>query len=575
SITLKRRQSMDHRVSNDTDQLWASLSNAIERETPPDLNLSESEVEQKHLLSDRLAASYLSGFWPLVLFCVLIIAVSGQWGDPIVRIPGVLLTLVVAFLCRPLVRSRFGGTNLPYLACVAPLLLFLIPVVQLLPASVVYHLTAQLHERYYRPLDFYLAESLQSQFESIFQPLSLIVLALGLVLLCASVVWLRRRFPWLEHLPGTAPGKLVAALVLLSPWVLAGLATLPDTRIEQWTSQIGAEYQQLPVGRLEKDLSISFWQDLESRFERECQIPTFSPDTKVDKENLDRFRVFETEILAALKNRKPASLEEATACLLLTDALACRAYLLAHPIDVAMALESEQFHGIRYQYSDYIWRRGVIRWLNAPERTPEELDVACEKLSRIQDAALPYLKDYDFTVYSVLTGDRYLPRPPRAVFRSVHSKRATYLTSDYAAKEMHLLGARIEPSPTEILVRRSRLQFVEQWLEMRPKFQKGFEQSEKSALAQKEDDPKSLSDYYQGWIAQHAPSFEDRALRETTIIYSRLLAYRARRGNLPADLGVVGVEETGRWRLETDRGVTVLVDRKLEMLLSSSPWSFQ
>ena len=566
---------MDHRVNNDNDHLWASLSNAIELETPPDLNLSESEVEQKHLLSDRLAASYLSGFWPVVLFCMLIIAVSGQWGDPIVRIPGVLLTLVVAFLCRPLVRSKFGGTNLLYLASVAPLLLFLIPLVQLLPASVVYHLTAQLHERYYKPLDFYLAESLQRQLESIFQPLSLLFLALGMTLICACLVWLRHKCPWLEHNPGTPPGKLIAAMVLLSPWVLAAIATLPDNRVEQWTSQIGAEYQQLPVGQLEKDLSISFWQDLESRFDRECQLPTFSPEAEVDQETLERFRAFETEILAALKNRKPASLEEATACLLLTDALACRAYLLAHPVDIAVALESEQFHGIRYQYSDYIWRSGVIRWLRAPERSPEELEAAGEKLSRIQEAALPYLKDYDFTVYSVLAGDRYLPRPPRAVFRSVHSRRATYLTSDYAAMKMHLLGARIEPSPTEILVRRSRLQFVEQWLEMRPRFQNGFEQSEKNALAEKEDNPKSLSDYYEGWIAQHAPSVEDRAFRETTLMFCRLLAYRARRGSLPTDLRVVEVEDADRWRLETERGVTVLIDGKLEKFLPSSPWSFE
>ena len=106
---------MEQRADNDTDQLWASLSKAIETETPPDLILDGVEMEQRYLLSDRLAASYLSGFWPLAFFCILILAVSGQWSDPIVRIAGVLLTLLVAFLCRPLVRSEFGGCNLLYI----------------------------------------------------------------------------------------------------------------------------------------------------------------------------------------------------------------------------------------------------------------------------------------------------------------------------------------------------------------------------------------------------------------------------------------------------------------------------
>ena len=140
---------------------------------------------------------------------------------------------------------------------------------------------------------------------------------------------------------------------------------------------------------------------------------------------------------------------------------------------------------------------------------------------------------------------------------------------------MRVLGVRIEPSPTEILVRRSRLQFVEQWLDMRPKFISGLEQTEKLALAEKEDNPESLADYYQGWIINHVLSLEDRDIRETTGVYSRLLAHRARRGSLPSDLRVAGIEDSKRWRLESERGVTVLVDQKLEKYLPISPWSFE
>ena len=566
---------MEQRADNDTDQLWASLSKAIETETPPDLILDGVEMEQRYLLSDRLAASYLSGFWPLAFFCILILAVSGQWSDPIVRIAGVLLTLLVAFLCRPLVRSEFGGCNLLYIFGIAPFLILLTPLIQLLPASAMYHLTAQPHDRYYKPLDFFLAETLQRQIESICQPISLLTLVLGLAFLCASLVWIRSQFPWLEHPPGRPLGKIVAVAVLISPLLLAALATLPNPRVEKWSAQVETPYRNLPVGHLERNLGIRFWQDLESRFGRENELPTFSPESKVEKESLETFRAFETEILEALQNRKPASFEEATACLLAMDDLASRSYLLARPVEVALALEGEQFHGIRYHYSNYIWRYGVIPWLQAPERTLEELDSTSEKLSQLQQNALPYLLDYDFTVYSVWIGDRNLPQPPHAVFRSVHSKRASYLSTHHAAQEMRVLGVRIEPSPTEILVRRSRLQFVEQWLDMRPKFISGLEQTEKLALAEKEDNPESLADYYQGWIINHVLSLEDRDIRETPGVYSRLLAHRARRGSLPSDLRVAGIEDSKRWRLESERGVTVLVDQKLEKYLPISPWSFE
>lgn len=567
---------MDQQADSDTAQLWASLSKAIEKETIPALSLNGVEVEQKYLLSDRLAGSYLSGFWPLTLFCLAILGASGQWADPVQCIRGLLFSLALAYMCRPLVRSAHGGTNLVLLAVSAPFLLFLVPVIQLLPASVAYHLTAQQLERDGKPLDYFLAETLQRQLESIFQPNPLLLLALGMALLCCSLLWLRSRFPWLEHRPGKPAGKLLAIFLLLSPWLLAAVATSSNPRVEEWKSQVGPQYRRLPVSRLQEGLSISFWRDLNSKFDRELagELPTFSPETKVDEQVLARFQAFESEVLTALAQRGPASPEEATSCLLVMDSLASRPYLLSRPVEVVAALESEQFHGIRYQYSNYIWLQGVIPWLQAPARTVEDLEFASEILSRVQQDALSYLRDYDLTVYSVLVGDRRLPVPPKSVFRSDRSGRARYFITYHEPSEMRLLGVKIGPSPTEILARKTRLEVVETWMEIRPQFDGGLSHEQKLVFLEREESPESIDDYYQGWIAARAPGTEDRALRETTSLFARLLIHRAHHGSLPRELNEAGLDDT-RWSLQSKDGTTVLVDQTLVEIQPKSPWSFE
>ena len=574
---LETERRMDQRAEKDNDNLWASLSAAIEAEPPIELQFEEVEVEQEYRLADRMAGSYLSGLWPLVLLYLLTLTcTTNPWANPLLYLGGVVAGPIAAFLFRPLFKTRFGMSPL-LLALLSPLFVLMVPVLQLFPSALIYKTTAQDLATLSKPLDYSLALQLQSQLETLFRQRHLIVVVLGTLLIGASILFVRRRFPWVEHSSPSRPTRIFAFLVLLSPWLFTTIYLSVDSPSKKWQRQLAPTAQRFLIGKLKEDPSADFWKKFNRRLDEATgpDLPAFSPEVKPPAEALAKFQALETEFLEAFPRANPASPEELTFSLMTLDGLAARPNLLRRPLEVMLALEGETFHGARYSYSNYIWKHGVIPWLASPQRTAEELEGAADKLSKLNESALPYPTDIDLAVYSVLVGGRYVPTPAQLVIRGAKGG-GHYISTDFHLIPMHILGARVQPSPTELLYQQSQNQFVEEWLAIRNEFSEGLSYSQKRALTKKAEKPETLRDYYRGWAAGLIPSREDRAIRETTAVYAKLLAYKARHGKLSTDLTEADISNDGRWTIELVEGKPTLLDSTIPTdYVPNSPWRFR
>ena len=510
----------------ESSKLWENLKQSIEEEQREPLAVDvKSEASRRYSLGDRLREMYLNGFIPLMLLQVLILQLGRGQDDPLFFWGGVLLALPLAFLLRPLCVDDFG-LRIPRLMFVGLSLLFILPLTQCLPASI---LTLIRGSNLWIPegFDSLVARTAQDQLEHSLSGIHPLLILIGLVALALAAWQLRFHSPWIEHTGTKLWHRLAGFLLLCSPALLIlWVSWPPSPELEAWRKSVEPAYRASYLGQLPENSEIQVWREALAEFELLGMPYKASEITSEEHASIQKTESLYIELL---KSDPPKSRQEIQAARQLFAELSSRDEFLHRPLAVQLSKFSPLFQGLGV--SDYVG----LNWLEDSVRSESELVEAQSLITSALKDFPSSLEDAELGVYDRVYGAGLPPLLPSS--HRVTAKGDYYgTTARLAARRPLKVGHwTLDWSPSKALLRLQEQVFLKAWLETRPIFEDGLTGEESESMKLKES-----------WTPEMGPaaSFQDRFFRqyqneftrkrlEIALIYIRVRLYKMREGKFP------------------------------------------